>query len=126
MPEIAGYHAHVYYTQDTKPRAEHLRTALAANFALKPGGLSDAPRGPHPISQFNTVFRTEDFPTVVPWLMLNRQDLDVLIHPLTNDMFDDHTIYAAWLGTPVRLKVETLQRRGYGTDLLPNPNPPPL
>lgn len=121
MPEIIGYHAHVYFTPETKPIADHLRTALATQFALQPGALSDAPRGPHPISQFNTVFRTEEFQTVVPWLMLNRQGLDILIHPLTDDMLDDHTIYAAWLGSPVSLKLDTLQRRGYGADLLPEP-----
>jgi DOPA 4,5-dioxygenase len=119
MTEISGYHAHVYFTPATRHIADSLRTALATSFALQPGGLSDAPRGPHPISQFNTVFRTEDFQTIVPWLMLNRRGLDVLIHPLTDDMLDDHTIYAAWLGTPVNLKLDTLQRRGYGTELLP-------
>jgi len=119
MTEIRGYHAHVYYDPATRPIAERLRELIAGEFALQPGGLSDAPRGPHPISQFNTVFSTEDFQTVVPWLMLNRQGLDILVHPLTDDMLDDHTIYAAWLGTPVNLKLDTLQRRGYGTDLLP-------
>jgi DOPA 4,5-dioxygenase len=51
--------------------------------------------------------------------MFNREGLDVLVHPLTEDMVDDHTIFALWLGTPVALKIDTLKRRGYGTDLLP-------
>jgi aromatic ring-cleaving dioxygenase len=34
-------------------------------------------------------------------------------------MVDDHTVYAMWLGAPVDLKVDTLQRRGYQDALLP-------
>jgi aromatic ring-cleaving dioxygenase len=51
--------------------------------------------------------------------MLNRDGLDILIHPLTDDMVDDHTFYALWLGTPIKLKLDTIQRRGYCTELLP-------
>jgi hypothetical protein len=29
--------------------------------------------------------------------VLNRESLDILIHPLTDDMVDDHTAYALWL-----------------------------
>jgi aromatic ring-cleaving dioxygenase len=32
--------------------------------------------------------------------MLNRAGLDMLVHPLTDDMVDDHTIYAMWLVHP--------------------------
>ena len=52
-------------------------------------------------------------------MMLNREGLDILVHPLTDDMVDDHTIYALWLGRPVALKLDTMQRRGYGAALLP-------
>jgi aromatic ring-cleaving dioxygenase len=47
--------------------------------------------------------------------------LDVLVHPLTDDMVDDHSIYALWLGTPVALKLDSMQRRGYRDALLPTP-----
>ncbi len=50
--------------------------------------------------------------------MLNREKLDILIHPLTDDLVDDHSRYAMWLGTPVRLKLERL-RRSYQPALLP-------
>jgi DOPA 4,5-dioxygenase len=52
--------------------------------------------------------------------MLNRDGLDILVHPLTDDMLDDHTVYALWLGTPINLKLDTLQRRGYRAELLPS------
>ncbi len=59
------------------------------------------------------------FQSVVPWLMLNREGVDILVHPLTDDMVDDHSVYALWLGTPVKLKLDTMQRRGYQAALLP-------
>jgi aromatic ring-cleaving dioxygenase len=119
MTEAIGYHAHVYFDPATKPVAERLRDTIAGKFAVELGGFSDEPRGPHPISQFNVIFQNDEFQTIVPWLMLNREGLDVLVHPLTDDMVDDHTVYALWLGTPVNLKIDTLQRRSYSAALLP-------
>ncbi len=119
MTETIGYHAHIYFDTATRPAAERLREAIISRLPVHPGGFSDEPRGPHPISQFNVIFQNEAFQTVVPWLMLNREGLDVLVHPLTDDMVDDHTLYALWLGTPVRLKLDAMQRRGYGAALLP-------
>ena len=49
----------------------------------------------------------------------HRAGLDILVHPLTDDMVDDHTVYALWLGSPVTLKLDTMQRRGYSAALLP-------
>jgi aromatic ring-cleaving dioxygenase len=46
----------------------------------------------------------------VPWLMLNREGLDVLVHPLTDDSVADHTQFALWLGTPLPLRIEVLRR----------------
>jgi DOPA 4,5-dioxygenase len=119
MIESTGYHAHVYFDAATRPVAERLRETIISRFAVKPGGFSDKPIGPHPVSQFNVMFQTDEFQRIVPWLMLNREGLNVLVHPLTDDMVDDHTVYAMWLGAPVDLKVDTLQRRGYQDALLP-------
>jgi DOPA 4,5-dioxygenase len=119
MTETTGYHAHVYFDPATRPLATRLREAIISRFTVEPGGFSDEPRGPHPISQFNVIFKNDEFQRIVPWLMFNREGLDVLVHPLTEDMVEDHTNFALWLGTPVALKVDTLKRRGYGADLLP-------
>jgi aromatic ring-cleaving dioxygenase len=119
MTEAVGYHAHVYFDSATRPVAERLRDTIISRFTVRPGGFSDKPVGPHPVSQFNVMFQTDEFQSIVPWLMLNREGLNILVHPLTDDMVDDHTVYAMWLGMPVELKVDTLQRRGYGEALLP-------
>jgi aromatic ring-cleaving dioxygenase len=118
-PEVHGYHAHIYYDQDTVASAQKLREALGARFPVELGALRDDPVGPHPVSQFAAIFKTDAFRDVVPWLMLNREGLNILVHPLTDDMVDDHSVYALWLGSPVALKLDTMKRRGYGEALLP-------
>jgi aromatic ring-cleaving dioxygenase len=118
MTENRGYHAHIYYNGETKPLAANLREAILAKFHVEPGGFSDEPRGPHPISQWNVIFKNEEFQNVVPWLMLNRDGLDVLVHPLTDSNYDDHSKNAMWLGTPVPLKLNVLSQR-YRAELLP-------
>jgi DOPA 4,5-dioxygenase len=118
MTEIKGYHAHVYYNAATKPKAAELRETIIGKFAVEPGGFSDEPRGPHPISQFNVIFRTEEFQNIVPWLMLNHDGLDVLVHPLTESSYDDHSINALWIGKPVPMKLDILRPK-YSESLLP-------
>jgi DOPA 4,5-dioxygenase len=118
MTEVKGYHAHVYYNPATRPTAERLRDTIISKFTVEPGAFSDEPRGPHPISQFNVIFRTEEFQNIVPWLMLNREGLDVLVHPLTESSYDDHSKNALWLGTPVPMRLEIL-RPTYSANLMP-------
>ncbi len=108
MTEVKGYHAHVYFNPATRPVAERLRDTLVGMFAVEPGYFADEPRGPHPVPQFNVIFELPEFQKVVPWLMLNRAGLDVLVHPLTESNYDDHTKYAVWLGSPVALRLERL------------------
>ena len=108
MAELKGYHAHVYFDAATKPTAERLRDRIIGKFAVEPGAFCDEPRGPHPVSQFNVIFETPEFQNIVPWLMLNREGLSVLVHPLTESNYDDHSTYALWLGTPVPLMLDRL------------------
>jgi DOPA 4,5-dioxygenase len=118
MTELKGYHAHVYYDVATRQTAERLRDAIINQFAVRPGAFSDEPIGPHPVSQFSVIFETGEFQKIVPWLMLNRESLDVLVHPLTESSYDDHSKNAMWLGTPVPMRLEIL-RPTYRTELLP-------
>src|SRR5262249_49801495 len=118
VTEIKGYHAHVYYNDATRGTAERLRDTLIEQFAVQPGSFSDEPRGPHPIPQFNVIFQTGEFQKIVPWLMLNREGLDVLIHPLTESSYDDHSKNALWMGTPVPMRLDILQPT-YRPELLP-------
>ena len=115
---IDGYHAHVYYDTGTRPRAERLRDEIAATLGVEVRALSDEPRGPHPVPQFRFTFTAAQFDNVVPWLMLHREGLDVLVHPLTDNSYDDHSRYAVWLGNPVALKLNPTSR-GYRPEQYP-------
>jgi aromatic ring-cleaving dioxygenase len=59
--------------------------AIEEKFAVENDGFRDEPIGPHPIANVLVVFKPDQFEHVVPGLMLNRDGLDVLVHPLTTD-----------------------------------------
>lgn len=73
------------------------------------GRWHDRPVGPHPTAMYQVAFAVEEFPRLVPWLMLNRRDLSVLVHPLTGDDVADHSAHALWLGPPLPLRLEALR-----------------
>ena len=109
--QITGYHAHLYYAPQTRPVAERLREAMAERFPqARIGNWHDDPVGPHPVAMYQVAFAVDEFPRLVPWLMLNREELNVLVHPLTGDSVADHTRFALWLGSPLPLRVEVLRR----------------
>jgi len=112
--EIKGYHAHIYYDPTkTKAEAARLREGIAAAFPRATvGSWHDEAVGPHTVSMYQIAFAIEDFPRLVPWLMLNRAGLDVLVHPLAGNAYDDHTVYAMWLGDKLPLKLDVLKRAG--------------
>ena len=120
MPELHGYHVHIYYGVESRlPVANKMCDDLAAKFPVELG-KNNGVAGPHPIAQRQVIFKASVFAEVVPWLMFNRQGLDILVHPLTNDEYDDHTANALWLGNPVPLKLETLPHGPYPANLLPS------
>jgi DOPA 4,5-dioxygenase len=100
------------------PIGAKLRDSLAANFPVAVG-RNQGIAGPHPVPQMQVVFKADAFENVVQWLMFNRDALDILVHPLTDDEYEDHTSQALWLGAPVPLKVETLPHGPYPAHLLP-------
>ena len=46
---------------------------------------------------------------MIPWLDAHRGDLDILVHPLTDDALEDHTSLAAWLGNEVALALDVFE-----------------
>jgi aromatic ring-cleaving dioxygenase len=114
---ISGYHAHIYYAPETRPTAARLRAGIGERFQARIGSWHDEPVGPHPVSMYQIAFTGEEFAGVVPWLMLNREELNVLIHPLTGDSVADHTRFAAWLGAPLPLRLDVLRREPQNREL---------
>ena len=106
---ITGYHAHIYYDVSTREIAAHVREGLGARFEVRLGRWHDTPVGPHPISMYQVAFAVAEFPRVVPWLMIHREGLDVLVHPETGDDVIDHTDHALWLGTKLELNIDALR-----------------
>jgi aromatic ring-cleaving dioxygenase len=110
LARIAGYHAHVYYDSESRAAATRLREAVGARFDVRLGSWHDVPVGPHPVAMYQLAFAVAEFPRLVPWIMLNRGDLSILVHPLTGDDYEDHSRHALWLGQPVALRLEVLRR----------------
>ena len=104
-----GYHAHIYYDPtSTRAVAEEVCAALGAHCQVEIEAFRDTPGGPHPRANVLVIFTPDQFAQVVPYLMVHRAGLDVLVHPLTEDAVEDHTDFAMWLGKPVELKIHTL------------------
>lgn len=106
---IRDYHAHIYYDPQTRPLAAALRETIGDQFEVTLGRMHDKPVGPHPQAMYQVAFLPEQFLALVPWLMLNRAGLDVLVHPETGDEVENHTTHALWLGDKLELNIEFLR-----------------
>jgi aromatic ring-cleaving dioxygenase len=106
--KIRDYHAHVYYEPHTRRLAARLRNAIEKSFRVEMGRWREQPVGPHPRSMYQVKFGRGEFTKIVPWLMLNRSGLSVLVHPNTGDDYQDHAVNALWLGKPLRLRLACL------------------
>jgi aromatic ring-cleaving dioxygenase len=116
LPNVAsidGYHVHVYYEAQNRRSAERLRERIAANFpAVEIGPWHDDLVGPHTFPMFRIGVPNDGFAVFMPWLMLNRDGLSVLVHPETGDPYADHARHAAWLGNIRPLKFGALRAPG--------------
>jgi aromatic ring-cleaving dioxygenase len=105
---ITDYHIHVYYDADSRERAALLREWVETQFAVKMGRWRDEPVGPHTQAMYLFSFTPDVFPTVVPFVMMNRMGLTVLLHPESGRPRDDHTINATWMGAVLPVNVDKL------------------
>jgi DOPA 4,5-dioxygenase len=111
MPEIDGYHAHIYYDPaTTKDVAARVRAQIEEKFEMIMGRWHDEQVGPHTVSMYQVAFENEEFAKIVPWLMLHREGLSILVHPETGDGYEDHKTNALWLGPPQPLNLDFLKR----------------
>ena len=96
---IHSYHAHIYFDGPEQRRvAETLREQIAERFSVLIGRWHDKLVGPHTRSMYQVAFPVAEFARFVPWLMVNRHGLAVLIHPDTGQPRSDHLVHAMWLG----------------------------
>jgi DOPA 4,5-dioxygenase len=111
------FHAHVYFTAETRDKAVDLRNRLLATRAPAPtpgvrfvGELREFKVGPHPLAQFEVHFDESWLARILP--ALRASGLTVLVHPLTHDDRADHTSLARWIGEPLDLDLSALDPPG--------------
>ena len=128
LAEITSYHAHIYYARgEERARAERLRGLIGERFVARIGAWHDELVGPHLKGMYQVAFATDLFPRFVPWLMLNRMGLSVLVHPNTRRPRDDHLVNALWLGEALPIKGDILpvEVSAAEVETLPPPNTNP-
>ena len=107
---IQDYHAHIYFDAESRERAWALREAIVENFDIAMGRFHEKMVGPHPRWSFQVAFPAETFPALVPWLMLNRGDLVVFLHPNTDDDLRDHRDFPVWMGAMPELNLGIFEK----------------
>ncbi len=105
------FHAHIYFTPETRPLAEalHAQVAGAGLPLLYFGRLIDRPIGPHPLPMFEINFTEQAAPAVEALLRTHRQELSILIHEVTGRDKRDHSEGARWLGEPLELDFSSFE-----------------
>ena len=99
----------MYFARATQEAAERVRDGLAECFDVELGRIQFKAIGPHPEWMYQVKFDPSEFGKLVPWLMLNHEGLNVLIHPQTGDDVADHSDNALWLGKQLDLDIEFLR-----------------
>jgi DOPA 4,5-dioxygenase len=106
---IREYHVHVYCDTDSRQGAAELRALVEKQFAVRISPWSDVPTGPHLTAQYQIAFAQDQFSTLVPFLMMNRMGLTMVVHPQSGRPRDDHTLNAMWMGKILPVNTEFLQ-----------------
>lgn len=103
--EIENWHAHIYY-EGSEQRAAMLalRERIAERFSVQLVEPIETVMGMHPRPMLVVAFNPDQFATLVPWLMLNRNGLSILLHPNTDNPLHDHVVQSAWIGPQLRMK----------------------
>merc|ERR1712232_291306 len=138
LPPFQSYHIHVLYWPDAEsihdaPGALKLREAFIDRFDLQREanctGLADQGRlcmipldekpgfgfsHPFPVPNWAAYVPLERFPDTVSWIMQNRGVYDVLVHPNSACMINDHRDWTVWGGSKWEL---ILEQRSYSAHM---------
>jgi aromatic ring-cleaving dioxygenase len=125
LDTIKGYHAHIYFDgPEQRGAAEILREEIALRFAVLLGRWHDRLVGPHTRPMYQVAFPVAEFARFVPWLMINRRGLAVLVHPDTGHPRSDHVAHAIWLGEILDINAEPLPEQAEpASEIAPNTHP---
>jgi aromatic ring-cleaving dioxygenase len=123
VAEIISYHAHIYFEGDEQRAAALLlRERIAERFAVALGRVHERLVGPHARPMYQVAFNPETFAGFVPWLLLNRMGLTVLVHPNTSRPRSDHLFHSLWLGEvlPILHPEELAEADDSASRIVPN------
>jgi aromatic ring-cleaving dioxygenase len=126
LDTIQSYHAHIYFDGPQQRRlAEILREEIAERFSVLIGRWHDRLVGPHTRPMYQVAFPLAEFTRFVPWLMVNRRGLAVLVHPNTGQPKSDHLTHAVWMGEILDINAAPLPDRQEepGAEIVPNTHP---
>ena len=105
LEQVDSYHAHVYFDAGKREAAQELRDAVTENFDIQMGRWHEKMVGPHPRWSYQIAFKRAQFDELVPWLMLNRRDCTIFLHPNSGNDLEDHRDCAVWMGEMLPLNL---------------------
>ncbi|KAJ7513116.1 DOPA-like domain-containing protein [Mycena galericulata] len=109
--ETNGFDFQVYYRPSSAMESQYARELherIRREFPeLRIYKLWDEPMGPHPTAMFEIgTFTPHETGALFSWLVVFRGPLSVLVHPITDDKYRDHSELVTWMGPPWPLYAE--------------------
>jgi len=104
------YHAHIYFGPETVAQARRIAEDAGRELLVVVGRVHEKLVGPHPRWSCQIAFDAAEFDEVIAWLEAHREGLDVFVHGLTGDDYQDHTAHAMWLGNEWPLDLRMFSR----------------
>ncbi|KZV68066.1 hypothetical protein PENSPDRAFT_610485 [Peniophora sp. CONT] len=119
--EIKEWHFHIYFFQKNDAQRQAALDLRDAVLRLRRDGAFVAvplyrvnfePMGPHPCGSYEIWCPSESFASLFSYLCMNRGELSILVHPLTQLQRTDHDERKAWIGNPFPIDLSTLPLNG--------------
>ncbi|TPX31037.1 hypothetical protein SmJEL517_g05549 [Synchytrium microbalum] len=113
MPQGNGFDFHVYFWQNNAKSVKSiikLHDDFRREFPeIRVYMIHSKPVGPHTVGMFEiNTFSPLETGVVFSWMVVNRGEHSVLIHPHTDDPVHEHSVLATWMGQPVPIDLEML------------------
>ncbi|KAH6678535.1 DOPA-like domain-containing protein [Halenospora varia] len=118
-----AFDIHIYYFQKNAKQVQYARELwerIRREFPeLRIYKFWEEPIGPHPVAMFEVnLFTPAQFGAFIPWLVIYRGPLSVLVHPNTvntqtgehDEQERDHTQRATWMGDRMPLDLSLFKR----------------
>ncbi|TPX40763.1 hypothetical protein SeMB42_g02875 [Synchytrium endobioticum] len=114
MPDGNGFDFHIYFLQNNHRSVKSIK-ALHGSFRrafplTRMYPIQARPGGPHTAGMFEVNACTPaELGAVFAWLVVNRGEHSVLIHPHVGNAVKEHTALATWMGQPFPIDTEMLE-----------------